>query len=429
MEARLVSYVKVPHFSSALSDQLGQEAEEWISWLANYGADPRGGVTRLLYSPVWQEAQRAIAARMDSAGMITRFDRVGNLYGMIEGRQLGKSVLTGSHIDTVICGGRYDGALGIIAGMIATQYLRREFGTPNLAMEVVSFCEEEGSRFPITCWGSGNTVGIEAFQSVPDVHDAQGISLQEAMTEAGFGISSLASPLRFDVAAFLELHIEQGACLEKDHRVIGIVEHIVGQRRYAVQVMGEANHAGTTPMKWRKDALAGAVEMIHQIGCMVNQVGNGLTATVGRMDVQPNVPNVIPGQVQFTVDIRHSSEPILNQFCLDVLSTMKKIGEESGLDVQMQTWTETVPVPMSEHLITEAEDICLSAQVPFRRMASGAGHDAQLLAAAYPTALLFVPSCGGISHSPREYTNTEDIAMGIWVLIKMLYRLAYRGEE
>lgn len=235
-----------------------------IDWLAEYGSEPDGGVTRLLYSPAWQEAQTALARRMEAAGLAARFDDCGNLYGRLEGRGLEREViLTGSHVDTVRNGGKYDGAYGILAGVIALKFLYENFGPPLRTLEVVSLCEEEGSRFPLAYWGSGNLTGRYAIHTPPDIADADGITLQAAMNAAGFGLGTFPPPKRADIARFIELHVEQGFVLEKERAAIGIVQGIVGQRRYTVQVGGSANHAGTTPMKYRRDALLGACEMIE----------------------------------------------------------------------------------------------------------------------------------------------------------------------
>lgn len=420
--------VKLPYCDSALLTELGQEAEELLQWLASYGAHPDGGVSRFLYSPAWLDAQHGLAKKMNRFGMQTRFDAVGNLFGRIDGKQPGgPTVLTGSHIDTVAYGGRYDGALGIIAGLIATRFLREHYGQPHFNLEVVSFCEEEGSRFPIAYWGSSNVAGLEAYGHPPNVADERGISFEDAMRAMGFGLEAPWNTARSDLAAFVELHIEQGPQLEGEQQAIGIVESIVGQRRYTVQVTGETNHAGTTPMAWRKDALAASADMVQAIGEMARVHGNGLTATVGRLDVHPNIPNVVPGKVQFSVDVRHHREPALAQFCSDVLTRFDMIGATHGVQVESQSWMAHVPVPMSGALTDVAEAVCRAAGVGCQRMASGAGHDAQVLASVCPTALLFVPSRGGISHSALEFTSTQDIAVGIWVLIAMLFRIAYEG--
>ncbi|MDG0812783.1 hydantoinase/carbamoylase family amidase [Cohnella rhizosphaerae] len=264
--------------------------------LAAFGADERGAVTRLLYSQPWLDAQTFLAERMRMAGLEARFDRVGNLYGRLPGSLPGAPVvLTGSHIDTVRSGGRYDGAYGIAAGLLALDYLKRTCGAPRRTLEVVSLCEEEGSRFPLAYWGSGNATGAYRLEDASGPVDMDGITLKAAMTSSGFGRGDLPDCLRTGLGAFVELHIEQGVVLERTGHAIGLVTTIVGQRRYALTVSGASNHAGTTPMSMRSDALAGAAEMIAALERAATEAGDPLVATVGRLEVVPNTPNVIPG--------------------------------------------------------------------------------------------------------------------------------------
>ncbi|CDN45866.1 hypothetical protein BN871_JI_00080, partial [Paenibacillus sp. P22] len=203
------------------------------------------GVTRLLYDEAWLDAQRHLEARLAGLGLETRWDRTGSLYGRLPGRDGGRTILTGSHVDTVRRGGRYDGAYGIAAGIAALDALNRLYGPPRRTLEVVSLCEEEGSRFPLSYWGSGNLTGRYGPADAGRYRDADGATLEEAMHGAGFGGESLPDPRRHDLDAFVELHIEQGVVLERTGDDVGIVEAIVGQRRYAMTLAGEANHAGT----------------------------------------------------------------------------------------------------------------------------------------------------------------------------------------
>jgi len=400
--------------------------------LALCGAERDGGVTRLLYTPSWMEAQRLLERRMAEAGLAVRYDCVGNLFGRLDGRGPENGVvLTGSHIDTVRKGGKYDGAYGIAASLTAVKFLREKFGPPLRPIEVVSFCEEEGSRFPLAYWGSGNVTGEFTPEQADLIIDAHGVTMREAMEACGFGRTDAAEPpsaMRTDIIAFVEAHIEQGMTLERYGERIGIVETIAGQRRYIVSVSGETNHAGTTPMGLRRDAMAGAAEMIHFLERAAQKAGDPLVATVGSITNAPNVPNVISGMVEFTLDIRHMSETLLTGFCDTVLSTFRSIAERRGLELQVRSVLHTRPVPMDSVLAGRLERICASRNIPYRRMMSGAGHDAQMFGAVCPSVMLFVPSRGGISHSPDEHTSPEDLALGTAVLTELLYELAY-GEK
>ncbi|GGG79643.1 allantoate deiminase [Paenibacillus radicis (ex Gao et al. 2016)] len=402
---------------------------ELLAELSEFGHDGSGGVTRLLYSEAWQNAQAYLSNRMKEQGLNVRVDRVGNLYGRLEGSNRNAPVvLTGSHIDSVVSGGRYDGTYGIAAGLAALAYLKETYGEPLHTLELVSFCEEEGSRFPLAYWGSGNATGIYEWDSGEGVYDSDGISLRQAMEGAGFGRADLPDCRRSDIGAFVELHIEQGPVLEKQRKRLGIVDAIVGQRRYAVTVQGEANHAGTTPMNMRKDALLGVSEMIMQLEADAIICGEPLVATVGRIDCAPNTPNVIPGSVGFTVDIRHSEEQLLQQFSESILDKFKEIAKWRGLEVSISPWLEAKSAPMHQALTDRLERISQDLSLTCRRISSGAGHDAQLFTAICPTAMLFVPSKAGISHSPLEYTSPEELADGVSVLAAFLYELAYEGK-
>lgn len=390
------------------------------------------GVTRLLYTEEWSRAQIFLQEKMAGLGLEVSVDKVGNVYGRLSGRDpQQKVILTGSHIDTVVNGGKYDGAYGIAAAMIALQDLQRNFGQPQRTLEVVSFCEEEGSRFPLAYWGSGHVTERYDGSEAETCMDAEGVTLKAAMAQSSFlqditeEKASKRTGVRNDIGAFVELHIEQGIILEKTDTQIGVVQGIVGQRRYVVKVSGIANHAGTTPMFMRQDALASAVEMLYVLESSAKTAGEPLVATSGKLEVNPNTPNVIPGEVLFTLDIRHSEEDELERFCEKLLAECNEIAVKRGVTLEVTSVLHTVPAPMDMKLSAMLENICRQQGKTYRTMVSGAGHDAQLLAPRCPTAMIFVPSRAGISHSPEEYTSPEQLAAGLEVLTAMLYELAY----
>lgn len=407
-------------------------ADEMMKLLEELAAfsTPGEGVTRLLYTPEWSEAQQFLLRRIKDSGLEAYADRVGNVYGRLAGTQSGGGVvLTGSHIDTVVSGGRYDGAYGVAASLTALQYLKAAYGPPLRTLEAVSFAEEEGSRFPLTFWGSGNVTGLyEEGSGADDCCDGEGTTLREAMDRCGLE-SRRDSSLRSDIAAYVELHIEQGIMLERTGKQIGVVEAIAGQRRFAVTVKGTANHAGTTPMGLRSDALAAAAEMALLLETWAVRAGDPLVATVGRLEVVPNTPNVIPGEVSFTLDIRHSRESELERFCEDVLEAFGGVAKRRGVSVSVERRLSAVPAPMAPELQKELVSICESQGRTWRSMVSGAGHDAQLFAPRCRTAMIFVPSRAGISHSPDEYTSPEELAAGLEVLIALLYKLGYEETD
>ncbi|MFE5320287.1 allantoate deiminase [Paenibacillus sp. NPDC056579] len=412
--------------AAELAASFGREAEQLLNWLSGYGADPQGGVTRLLYSDSWAEAQLALAERMKRAGFAVSFDRAGNLFGRLEGEDCdAPAIMTGSHIDTVASGGRYDGAYGIIAALLAVEHLQRRFGKPRRSIEVIALAEEEGSRFPMTYWGSGSIAGLYHEGHIEGMRDSTGIEFRQAMKSAGFGKPEQKDCRRSDIALFVELHIEQGIVLERESTSIGIVEAIVGQKRFAIQITGEANHAGTTPMRMRKDALAAAAEMIRAVRQSATLHGAPLVATVGRLELEPNVPNVIPGKAAFTVDVRHDDENVLGDFCSRMISEFKEIADYNGVAMAHSLWMDVKPAPMHPALTDLTETICREHRLSYKRMVSGAGHDAQVFQRMCPTAMVFVPSRGGISHSPLEYTSPDDLGRGVYVLGRMLYQLGY----
>lgn len=404
----------------------GQKAEQLLQRLSGYGADAAGGVTRLLYSESWVDAQQALAERMENAGLTVSFDRSGNLYGRLEGTDSeAPAILTGSHIDTVTQGGRYDGAYGIAAALLAVSFLKERYGRPKRPVEIISLCEEEGSRFPKAYWGSGSITGAFREEDMEGLRDGAGIGFMDAMRAAGFGRADQKEAARSDFAAFIELHVEQGIVLENEALSVGIVDAIVGQRRFTFEVYGEANHAGTTPMLMRRDALAGAVEMIRQLRLSALQEGAPLVTTVGRLELEPNTSNVIPGKVTFTVDVRHDRTDVLHGFCSAMLEQFSAIAAAQELRLCHSLWMDVEPAPMTAALSAETEAVCREYGIPYRRMVSGAGHDAQMFQRSCPTAMLFVPSHRGISHSPLEYTSPGDLGTGVFVLAQLLYSLCY----
>lgn len=402
------------------------EMMELLDELAAFSA-PGPGISRLLYTPEWLRAQQFLQERMAALGMEVRCDEVGNVYGRFTGSHTAdKVILTGSHIDTVLNGGKYDGAYGVAAAVIALHYLRQTFGQPLRTVEAVAFCEEEGSRFPLTFWGSGNVTGMYDGSEADSCTDSRGVTISSAMEACGLGRKPGKGPRREDIGAYVELHIEQGIVLEQSALEIGIVDAIAGQRRFNVKVGGTANHAGTTPMGLRRDALAGASEMLLALEQAAVQAGDPLVATCGKLEVSPGTPNVIPGEVQFTLDIRHSGAERLERFCSGIQAHFERIAESRGLTLELTATLATTPAPMDEGLIRLLEQISLQQGRSFRTMVSGAGHDAQLFAPLCPTAMIFVPSRAGISHSPDEYSSPEELAAGLNLLTSILYELAYK---
>lgn len=406
-------------------DHLAMQVEESINWLSSIGADPAGGISRLLYDDNWLIAQKGLEERFQQIGLQTSFDEVGNLFGRVEGSKYpSETIMSGSHVDTVVNGGSLDGQFGIIAAYLAAKYLLETYGQPLRSLEVISMAEEEGSRFPYAFWGSKNIWGLAKKEEVIEAADAEGIAFVDAMRKSGFDFRSDAD-LRQDIKAFVEIHIEQGNVLETIGKPIGIVNSIVGQKRYTIKLSGEANHAGTTPMSYRKDAIYGYSKIVSQAIEKANQAGDPLVLTFGHVEVVPNTVNVVPGQVTFTMDCRHTDAEFLQSFTKELEADMQATAAEQGLTIEIDLWMDEQPVPMSDEIVQALIAACNENKLDYKLMHSGAGHDSQIFAQFVPTAMLFVPSIAGISHNPAEATELSDLVEGVKALIVSLYKLAY----
>ncbi|PRO67171.1 Zn-dependent hydrolase [Alkalicoccus urumqiensis] len=396
-----------------------------IDWLSTY-TDDTPGVTRLLYSRSWCEARSALMDWMTALGMHVYEDAVGNVFGRVEGRSP-EVILTGSHLDSVAHGGRFDGAAGVIASILSVARAA-ENGTPDYTLEVVVFCEEEGSRFPYACLGSHYVAGNVGPDVLEKTVDADGISMEKARKTAGI-TGHIEQNARTDIRRFMELHIEQGGILEHEGCAVGLVESIVGQRRMYIDVTGTANHAGTTPMDLRSDAMEASASMMSRMAAEARRRGAPLTATVGEMQVSPNTVNVIPGHVRFSLDFRHPEEEALASFQEWVEQTFSDTAAHYGASISFDVFMKEAPTPMDHVMTGELESFCQNEQLSCRRMHSGAGHDAQVLGRITATALLFVPSWEGISHSPEEYTEPEALEAGLTLMTNALISWAYTTKE
>lgn len=401
--------------------------QENVDWLSSIGSDPTGGMTRLLYTDSWLEAQKAVKTKLEEIGMTTRFDEIGNLFGRLEGSTYpDETIMSGSHIDTVVNGGNLDGQFGIIAAYLAMGYLKETYGQPLRSLEVISMAEEEGSRFPTVFWGSKNFMNEAKKEDVIDIADFNGIKFVDAMRQCGFDFKAEGQKRREDIKAFVELHIEQGNVLENEGLQIGVVNSIAGQKRYTVILKGQANHAGTTPMGYRKDAVYAFSRICCEAIEKAKKVGDPLVLTFGKVEPKPNTVNVVPGEVLFTIDCRHTDGNLLHGFTGELEQRIQEIADEMGMEVSIDLWMDEAPVPMDESIVKVIEEAAKKENMKYRIMHSGAGHDSQIIAPHYPTAMIFVPSIGGISHNPAEATKLEDLVEGVKTMAAALYELAYK---
>lgn len=396
-----------------------------IEALGRVGLLPEGGLYRGVYTPEWAEARAVVADWGRSAGLEVREDAVGNLWLRLPGSEPGPAIVTGSHIDTVRNGGKYDGALGIIAGLTAVEALRARFGRPKRTIEVLATCEEDGARFRSRLWGSRAILGIIGPDEPDAILDAAGVSIGEAMRQMGYDPARIPEARRADIGAFIELHIEQGPVLQASDHQVGIVTVVTGLTMAVAEVTGRADHAGTTPMDARRDALVGAARMILAVRRAALAAGRPAVATVGRVEVWPGGSNVVPERVRFTVDIRHTAGAELRRLQDRVERACRRVAWNCGLDLDFKVVSSTPPTPLDPALRRLLVDLAGQLGLKFLEMPSGAGHDAAWLGRKFPAALIFVPSQEGRSHSPREYTPVDKIIPGITLLAAALHRLAY----
>jgi allantoate deiminase len=399
--------------------------QHYIEVLGAIGQQPEGGIVRPVYSPAWVEAREQLATFMHAAGLDVREDAMGNLFGRLHGSDESHTILTGSHFDTVPLGGKFDGALGILAGIVALQALHENLGQPRRSLEVVALCEEEGSRFPAHCWGTKGLLGRIDPAELEEIRDAQGITIAEAMRAVGLAPERYREAIRTDVEAFFELHIEQGRILFDEGINLGIVTAITGLQHLWITVKGRADHAGTTPMDLRHDALQGAAYMAVEVTHLVEQAGRPAVVTMGKWEVKPGAVNVVPGEVSFSVDLRHPEEEILQRLSATIRAQCEAIAQKRHLSISIEITGKSLPRKMDPGLQAELVKAAETCEATWKWLPSGAGHDSQIMARHLPTAMLFVPSVEGRSHSAAEYTTTGDAARGASVLATALSLLAY----
>ncbi|MBB5224212.1 allantoate deiminase [Amaricoccus macauensis] len=398
--------------------------------LSRYGSDGGTGITRTVYSPAWVEATDAYARWVEDAGFAARRDAVGNVWARLEGATDGPCVVSGSHIDSQTPGGRFDGTLGAVAALVAIRTLKEQAGTPRVPVEAVALCEEESSRFPAAgLWGSRAITGRIAEDDLVSVRDFDDIAIGDAMRAVGLDPARILEARRDDIDAFVELHIEQGPILEQAGFPVAIVKAITGIRHYQVVLEGTQNHAGAFPMDLRRDPMAGFAEIASGLIDTAHRWGRPAVSTVGRVAVSPNGTAVIPERVTFTVDARHPDPDSFHRLCRTHEAHMLEVAARRDLAIRWRTLIQFEPSP-SDPAIVEALTTAAAIQgVPHLVMASGAAHDTQQMAQIARTAMVFVRSKDGRSHTPEEYSSLDDIVAGIEVLTAGLHRLAYRGES
>ena len=381
-----------------------------------------GRITRRFLTPPTHNVHAHLRARMEALGMEVYLDAAGNLRGLLhpEGAS-DKRLILGSHIDTVPDGGAFDGVLGVMLAIECVDLVRQN-GLP-LAVEVIAFSEEEGVRFGVPFLGSRAVAG-RFDPALLALKDAEGVTLDGAIRAYGLDPTLIAgSAVDDDTLGFVEIHIEQGPVLEAENLKVAAVTGIVGQTRLTLEFAGQANHAGTTPMNLRRDALAGAAEWIAAVEKLAKRT-EGLVATVGKIEASPNATNVVAGIALLTLDARHPHDAVRLGSVNELIEMANSIAERRSLAMQCTRPMDQPAVSMDERLTAYLADAIEAAGFPPKRMHSGAGHDAMVMASRMPTAMLFLRSPGGISHNPAEAVRTEDVEAALEVMSVFLQRVA-----
>ena len=399
-----------------------------IESLASVGLDSGGGRTRLALSESEKTGRDLVVRWMKEAGLEVRVDRIGNLFGILRGRDggLGNALMIGSHIDTVIHAGPYDGCFGVLSGLAVLRAFREAGVVPPRPLVAAAFTNEEGVRFQPDMMGSLVAVGGMSLGEVLEITDGQGCTVGDAL--AAIGYSGGEEPGFLLPTEYLELHVEQGPRLDAEKKRIGVVEGVQGISWWRITIEGKANHAGTTPTKLRHDAGYAAARVSLFLRELSLSAGTTL-ATVGTIALEPGAVNVIPSKAVFTVDLRDPDGAKLTEAEKRLAAFLEKTALEEGVGISSEHLVRFEPVVFDRELVQAVEDAAVSKGLSSMRLVSGAGHDAQMMARVCRTAMIFVPSIGGISHSPDEQTSGEDLLAGTELLLDVVLKRLYRQGE
>ena len=416
--------MEVPHINN---DRLLRD----LNAVSRIGLGEGGSVTRLVFSVHELRSRQLLVHLMNQAGLDVRVDAAGNVFGRLAAAEDGPAVLAGSHLDSVIQGGRYDGPVGVIGALEAVRTIK-ESGLPlPVPLESVCFVGEESSRFGFATLGSSLVAGDVTMDDFANAVDAGGNRLEDVLSSLGIYRENLDSLKRdpSTVKAYLELHIEQGPVLESKKKKIGVVTAIAAPSRFRVIFKGQADHSGTTPMEMRKDALVAAGHLITYIDevCREHAAADKgrVVGTVGAVKVEPGVINAIPGRAELQVDVRSITSASKRKVAGLIRKRARQIARERGVKAEILTIRDEEPVPMHPEVIALIRGMCEERAVSFEVMPSGAGHDAMQMARITPTGMIFIPSTNGVSHNPTEWTDPEDICLGTQLLVEALLRAAH----
>ena len=402
-----------------------------LNAVSRIGIGDHGSVTRLVFSIKELRSRQLLIHLMTQAGLKIHIDRIGNIFGRWNGANpKAPAVLAGSHLDTVVQGGKFDGPVGVVGALEVVRTLKENKFPLPCPVEVVCFVGEESSRFGFSTLGSSLVAGVVQTKDLANAVDTHGTKLEDILSSMGIYRDNLSSIKRdpASVKAYLELHIEQGPILEAKNKKIGVVTSIAAPTRFKVVYTGQADHSGTTPMEMRKDALVAAAHLIayvEEIASQYSRMEQGrVVGTVGAMKIEPGVINAIPGKAELSVDIRSISAEAKTHVAGLVRERAQQIAGQRDLTVEILPIRDEEPVPLDKGLLPLIREICERKGIDYEVMPSGAGHDAMQMAKITRAGMIFVPSKRGISHSPLEWTDPEDICLGAQILLETVMRVA-----
>jgi beta-ureidopropionase / N-carbamoyl-L-amino-acid hydrolase len=389
---------------------------------AEIGAIDGGGVCRIALTDADRQGRDRLVAWMKALDLEVRIDRIGNIFGIRAGRRNEAPVMTGSHIDTVATGGRYDGNYGVMAGLEIVRWLNDRGIATERPIVVAAFTNEEGVRFQPDMMGSLVYAGGYPLHQALDTAGTDGLRLGDELQRIGYAGTMECGAIV--PHAFVELHIEQGPVMEVEGVQIGAVENLQGISWQEIVITGQSNHAGTTPMRLRRDAGYCAAAITVFVRELALRYGGSQVATVGAIDLHPNLINVIAARARVTVDLRNTDEPTLQRAERELGAFIQRLAEQESVTIDARRLVRFDPVRFDARLVRLIEASANARGHRTRRMTSGAGHDAQMMARICPSAMIFVPSVKGISHNPREHTEPADLLRGANVLLDVLLGLA-----
>ena len=413
-----------------MSGQTNQRIDPKRLWdslmdMARFGATPKGGVRRLTLTDIDRQGRDHFRAQCEAAGLTVRVDEIGNMFARRPGRDPARlPVLMGSHLDSQPSGGKFDGALGVIAGLEVMRSLNDLGIATEAPIELVNWTDEEGSRFGHSLMGSGVWAGVYSRDKAYALPDTEGVTVEQALDSIGYRGAEPARP--FPADAYFELHIEQGPILEKEARQIGIVTGAQAQVWYDAVATGQDSHAGTTPPSARRDALVCAARIIDLVDRMMRARGEDGRGTVGQLHVAPNSRNVVPGEVRFSVEFRHPDGAEITRIAEEFPREAAAIAAACGIGWSLTELFQIPPQPFDPSCVDLVRQATQKLGLSAREIVSGAGHDAVYVARHVPTAMIFTPCKDGLSHNEAESIEPEEAAAGTQVLFEAVLARANR---